>query len=320
MAAQARMRNAKVLLIHLGALGAEITKNLVLSGVGSLSLIDDSDVSSQDLDSQFFLGKAEVGTKRLVAAAPRIQDMNSRVELTIDTEHFGSKPDAYYQQFDLVIGTDLTSAEIIKINAITRRFNLPLFVAGLNGLSGYIFVDLIEFDATDEKLKSSVPTALGSVSQNRRITEVVEHYNEEQKKTFETIVTRNTYTPFEKVLREGTFKGKLTRRQLKRLTNAVPLTLALFEYPDGVGEVTPATLKEKALAKFVQLGLPTDQLQQIYVDQFAEQAGLEFAPVAAVIGGAVAQDVINILGKKQSPLNNFVVLDGITLDMHIFEL
>ncbi|SCU97506.1 LAME_0F19900g1_1 [Lachancea meyersii CBS 8951] len=314
------MRSAKVLVVNLGALGTEITKCLVLSGVGSLSLIDSHDVDSQDLESQFFVGKTDVGSKRLDAAAPRIQDMNPRVELYFDKDDFRDKPDSYFQQFNLIVATDLHSADIMKLNAISRRFNLPLFVAGLNGLSGYIFVDLIQFDATDEKLKSSVATPLKQVSQNREVIEVIEFLNEEQNKVYEKIVTRNIYSPFEKMLQEGTLKGKLTRRQLKRLTNAVPLTLALLTYADGAAVISPPELREKAAEKCSQLGLPSENLQETYIEQFAEQAGLEFAPVAAVVGGAVAQDVINILGKKQSPLNNFIVLDGITLDMHIFEL
>lgn len=246
--------------------------------------------------------------------------MNPRVTLTVDTEDFRQKPDFFYRQFDLIIATDVSTEEAIRVNQLTRKFNVPFFLCGLNGLSGFIFVDLIRFDATDEKLKSSVKTPLGALSQNREVVEVTEYLNEEQSEVYERIVTRNAYKPFEQVLKEGTLKGKLTKRQVKRLTNAVPLTFALFSYRDGYAAVTRHGLEQRATDACVQLGLPSENLKQEYVEQFSQQAGLEFAPVSAVIGGTVAQDVINILGKKQSPLNNFIVLDGISLDMHIFEL
>lgn len=67
------------------------------------------------------------------------------------------------------------------------------------------------------------------------------------------------------------------------------------------------------------MGLEFTTIKDDYLEQFIKQQGVEFTPVASVIGGAVAQDVINILGKRQSPLNNFIVFDGITLDMPIFE-
>ena len=40
LAAQANMRSAKVLLINLGAVGSEITKSIVLSGIGHLTIMD----------------------------------------------------------------------------------------------------------------------------------------------------------------------------------------------------------------------------------------------------------------------------------------
>lgn len=36
----------------------------------------------------------------------------------------------------------------------------------------------------------------------------------------------------------------------------------------------------------------------------------ELAPVAAILGGVLAQDVINVLGKREQPLQNFLVFDG----------
>ena len=185
---------------------------------------------------------------------------------------------------------------------------------------GFVFVDLIVFDATDEKLKSSVATAKGRISTNREVVEVSEHFDGESPNVREKIITRNFYKPFGEVLHEGTLNGKLTRRQVKRLTNAVPLTFALLSYKDGYSKVSYQDLEKRAIKACTQLGLPAENLKSDYIKQFSEQAGLDFAPVSAVIGGTVAQDVINVLGKKQSPLNNFVVLDGITLDMHIFEL
>lgn len=42
--AQKRLRGAAVLLIGLGGVGAEIAKNVILSGVKSITFLDDSEV------------------------------------------------------------------------------------------------------------------------------------------------------------------------------------------------------------------------------------------------------------------------------------
>lgn len=320
MAAQARMRSAKVLLINLGALGTEVAKNVVLSGIGSLTILDEHEIVDEDLRTQFFISKEEVGQKRLEAAKPRIQDMNPRVDLRTDVDNFKRKSESYFEEFDLIIGTDLSREEIRTINAISRKYNIPLYIAGLHGIFGYIFVDLIEFNAIEEKEKSSVATSLGVISQNREVVEVTDYVDDEKSKAFEKVITKHIYQPFEISLKQATLNGKLTRRQLKRLTNAVPLILALFDYDSDFSKLNTHNLKESAVAVCKQLGLSEDNLRPDYIEMFVEQAGVQFAPVSAVIGGALAQDVINILGKRQSPLNNFVVLDGLTLDMQIFEL
>src|SRR5271170_6991069 len=59
--AQNRMRKANVLLITMKALGNEVAKNLVLAGIGSLTVVDPDVVSEEDLASQFFVTEEDIG-------------------------------------------------------------------------------------------------------------------------------------------------------------------------------------------------------------------------------------------------------------------
>ena len=56
-----RIRTANILLVGLRALGNEIAKNLVLAGVGSLTINDDQLVADDDLGAQFFLSEELIG-------------------------------------------------------------------------------------------------------------------------------------------------------------------------------------------------------------------------------------------------------------------
>lgn len=321
MAAQARMRSAKVLLINLSSIGTEVCKNIVLSGFGSLTILDNHIVTEEDLGSQFFVSSLDVGSKRLDAAKVRVQDLNPRVDITFDSDDFKSKNKEYFSEFDLVIGSQLSKNEMIELNNITRSFNIPLYLAGSNGLFAYIFVDLIEFDAEDKKAKSVRATTIGKISQNTEIIDVQGCENEEDNnKVYEVIKTRHYYKTFDEMLKSATLKNKLNRRQMKTLSSAVPLTLALFALDNVKGCLEENDLRKEAIAVCRQLEVPESSLNDRYIKQFVKQVGVEFSPVSAIIGGAVAQNVINILGKRQSPLNNFIVLDGITLDMPIFEM
>lgn len=57
------MRNSKVLVINVGALANEIIKNIVLAGIGSLTILDSNDVTAKDLGAQFFLEESDIGSK-----------------------------------------------------------------------------------------------------------------------------------------------------------------------------------------------------------------------------------------------------------------
>lgn len=58
--AQRRLQSAHVLVSGLSALGSELVKNLVLSGM-SVTLHDTVDVAEEAVATQFFLDEADIG-------------------------------------------------------------------------------------------------------------------------------------------------------------------------------------------------------------------------------------------------------------------
>ena len=59
--AQNRMRRANILLVTIRALGNEIAKNLVLAGIGSLTVLDADNATQADVASQFFVTEEHIG-------------------------------------------------------------------------------------------------------------------------------------------------------------------------------------------------------------------------------------------------------------------
>jgi len=55
------MRNSKILLIGMRAIANEIAKNLVLAGIGSLTVLDPDVVAEDDPASQFFIQEEHIG-------------------------------------------------------------------------------------------------------------------------------------------------------------------------------------------------------------------------------------------------------------------
>lgn len=56
-----RLRTANVLLITMRALANEIAKNLVLAGIGFLTVQDSQVVVEDDLGAQFFVSEQDIG-------------------------------------------------------------------------------------------------------------------------------------------------------------------------------------------------------------------------------------------------------------------
>ena len=56
-----RLRSASIVLITVKALANETVKNLVLAGIGSLTIIDHDTVTEEDLGAQFFVSEEHVG-------------------------------------------------------------------------------------------------------------------------------------------------------------------------------------------------------------------------------------------------------------------
>lgn len=57
------MRNATILVVRLRGVATEAIKNIVLAGIGKLIIVDDQDVSAEDLGAGFFFRDEDVGKK-----------------------------------------------------------------------------------------------------------------------------------------------------------------------------------------------------------------------------------------------------------------
>ena len=68
--------------------------------------------------------------------------------------------------------------------------------------------------------------------------------------------------------------------------------------------------KAFATEKHKELQLPTETLREDIIKSFLSNLGSELSPVCAFVGGQLAQDVINVIGGKEQPIQNFVVFDG----------
>lgn len=142
------MRNSKILVINLGALANEVVKNIVLAGIGSLTILDSHSVTPQDLGAQFFIEDTDIGKNRATAAQHRIQKLNPRVHVTVDENSQvsiqSSVTPQWLENFDIIVATELCYDDLVHINNAARVAERKFYAGGLIGFYGYVFTDLVE--------------------------------------------------------------------------------------------------------------------------------------------------------------------------------
>ncbi|KAM3417942.1 hypothetical protein BST61_g6154 [Cercospora zeina] len=327
--AQEQIRRAKVLLISLRAVGTEIAKNLTLAGIQELTIVDSDEVTEDDLGSQFFLREEDIGKTRAEAAIPRIQELNPRVTVKShgSLQDLLMKDQTYYAPFSCVIACDHDIMTLSTINTAARFASRPFYAAGIHGFYGYIFADLVGHEFVIEREKSNVPTTIKAETMTRSVISVTNR-KENNGKTTEIVKKAELYCPL--ILANSSplpMDVMSSRRKLKAVPPLLPCLRALFDFqrqqmqlPDLNKKEHIITFTELAKQKTAELLLPPDTLNGEFLKSFMQNMGAEITPTAAFVGGRLSEDVINVLGNREQPIQNFALFDGDALDGRIYSL
>src|SRR5919201_121758 len=84
---QAKLREARVLLVGAGGLGSPAALYLAAAGVGTLGIVDFDLVDRSNLQRQILHGTSNIGTAKTESAQARLHDINPHVRV----ETFGAQ-------------------------------------------------------------------------------------------------------------------------------------------------------------------------------------------------------------------------------------
>ena len=84
---QAKLKDARVVLVGAGGLGSPAAMYLAAAGVGTLGLVDFDVVDRSNLQRQIIHGTSGIGQRKIDSARARLRDVNPHVQL----ETFGQK-------------------------------------------------------------------------------------------------------------------------------------------------------------------------------------------------------------------------------------
>ena len=132
---------AKLLCLNSDCCASEILKNLILSGVGEVTLVDDAKISSEDLKNNFFVDAGDVGKSRGEIVLKNLLELNPDVKgnfINKNSKEYLNDTKNDFKSFTLLIGTNLLPEENTKLYEIAKNNNLRLVIVKNNGLMNCI--------------------------------------------------------------------------------------------------------------------------------------------------------------------------------------
>ena len=108
MEGQLKLKQAKILMIGAGGLGAPLGLYLAAAGIGKIGMVDFDVVDMSNLQRQVIHGTADIGRPKLDSAADRMADINPYLEIVkYNTRLSSENALEIFKDYDIVVdGTD----------------------------------------------------------------------------------------------------------------------------------------------------------------------------------------------------------------------
>ncbi|KAJ0406939.1 hypothetical protein ATCC90586_000200 [Pythium insidiosum] len=284
--AQKRLQTSHVLVSGLGALGAELVKNLVLSGM-NVTLHDTEVVTETAVATQFFFDAEHVGQNRAVACLARVQELNPLVQVSSETRPLAELTDSALRRFSVVCLVGAREQEELRLDAFCRANGIAFFAARSFGFSGVLFADLGRHTFRRAATSADAPPA-------------------------DPVTVEFPSLEAARAVSWGSLQSARKRGpQLPRVFVQHQL-LQAFE------RLAPARRPADDVDAFVAMaraelprqGLSAELFSADELRALALHADVELAPVSAILAGVAGQEVIKAVSQRDEPVCNVFAFDG----------
>jgi molybdopterin/thiamine biosynthesis adenylyltransferase len=140
-AGQQKMKNARVLAIGAGGLGAPVLEYLAAAGIGTIGIIDDDRVSLSNLQRQVIHDSGTVGEMKTRSARDKIGRLNPHVRVVDFEERFSAEwAQRHLPRFDLLVdGSDNFDTRYAAADA-AETAAIPLVTGAVGRFDGSVTV------------------------------------------------------------------------------------------------------------------------------------------------------------------------------------
>ncbi|KAH7366081.1 hypothetical protein KP509_18G062500 [Ceratopteris richardii] len=263
----------------------ELCKNIVLAGIGSLTLMEDAPSVSTVMNTSFLIPVEQIESDKsfLTECAESLKDFNPMVHVTVEKGSLEEKPDDFLNNFDVVVvGRSLLKYRM-HVNSLCRKRGpkIAFLSVDCRGPLGEIFIDL-QTHTYVLKAKENVPHSLQNLVYCSLEEAIAARWDRLPKKTTKLFYAMRIMEDFEQS--NSRLPGQVT---LDDLASVLDTRKRLCE-----SQGMPETL------------VPDKLLHRLL---YAEAR--EHPPVCAILGGILGQELLKVLSGKGEPLKNFFFFD-----------
>jgi len=312
--------SSRVLIIGLNPLGTEIAKNLILSGVGMLTIADNQKITENDFGN-YYISDKEINKNRADVIGNKLRELNNNCTIN---KYSGDITKELLAKYHLIVFVDCSfklNEFYYDLNEFCRSKNIKTIFCGSRGFYGFIFCDFVNYltnDPNGEKIKTGL-----IVSHNDKKCTTDKPHDMCNDTSFKLINSNTIYRitkilsiteftidkPIESDLCEYVEIKDNLMIKFKSLRESV--TNPEFVFVDYSDFDMPAKLHDinvKILSsennKFENLNLSDEIISKIVnaYDGF-------LTPMNSVIGGLVAHNIIVGVSNKYTPINQWLYYD-----------
>ncbi|XP_014260992.1 SUMO-activating enzyme subunit 1 [Cimex lectularius] len=297
--AQKRLRNARVLIVGMGGLGAEVAKNIILTGVKAVSLMDHKTATEADLMSQFFIPQDKLGENRAVASLERAKALNPLVEVSAESCNVSDLSEEFFlgTRWDIVIASGLPISQYVRIDDICRKENICFFIGDVFGMFGFLFSDLNKYNFVEDVVTYQ-KAGIRSVQAAKKVL----HFPS-LRDSLNSDFTKDSQ------------KGKLRRMEGSYFV----MNILMKFRTDYCRDPLPTTSDINVLIKMrdkecFELSLPNEKIPD---ELISKCVGAPMSHVCAILGAVLSQEVVKAISRKDAPHRNMFFFDPVKNIGHV---
>jgi len=309
--------SSRVLLVGLNPLGTEIAKNLVLSGVGMLTIADNQKITENDFGN-YYVSTKNIDKNRADIIGNKLRELNNNCTIN---KYSGDITKELIAKYHLIVFVDCAfqfNEFYYDLNEFCRSKNIKTIFCGSRGFYGYLFCDFVNYltnDPNGEKLKS------GLIISHQDKHCISDKPHDMSKDTYFKLINSNTIYKITKIVSITEFiidksiesdlceyveikdnliiKFKSLRESIKN-PEFVFVDYSDFDMPAKLHDIN---------VKILSLQNDKLNLSDEVVSKIVKAYNGFLTPMNSVIGGLVAHNIIVGVSNKYTPVNQWLYYD-----------